>query len=243
MILTRWPGPEFARLSLGRRLIYLRRDLAPTAPAIVAAIDAVIGSGKKGMGNRASGFAVEVEGVPPLFVRRSRRGGMMRFLGDLYLDFVPRVVNELAIAQEASRRGVAVAEPIGAMVERLLPGVHREVMITRALSGLTLWEFVRTDDDPEVRAHVFRLVRRAVDRMHEAGLFHADLNLHNVLVTPEGESISIVLLDLDKARLYPRALPNFMRRRNLARLARSIRKLDPRAVYFDNSAMATLTAI
>lgn len=167
----------------------------------------------------------------------------MRFLGDIYLDFTPRVLTELAITEEALRRGVPVPEPLGAIVERFAPGVHRGMMVTRALNGMTLWEFVRTDDDPKVRGHVFRLVRHAVDTMHGAGLFHADLNLHNIFVTPVAESFSIVILDLDKARLYPRALPNFMRRRNLARLARSIRKLDPRGLYFDNSAMATLTAM
>lgn len=166
----------------------------------------------------------------------------MWFLGDIYIEFAPRVVNELAVTEEASKRGVPVPEPIGAIVERLVPGVHRGMMITRALSGMTLWQFVRTDDDPEVRSHVFGLARRAIDQMHEAGLFHADLNLHNIFVTPAAESFSIVLLDLDKARLYPRAIPKFMRRRNLTRLARSIRKLDATGLYFDNSAMATLTA-
>lgn len=243
MIVARRPGPDFTRLVAGRRRFYLRRDLAGSAGAILSAIDAVMRSGAKGKGNRSSGFAVNLDGVPPLFARRSRRGGMMWFLGDIHIEFAPRVVNELAVTEEALRRGVPVPEPIGAIVERLMPGVHRGTMITRALNGMTLWEFVHTDDDPEVRSHVFRLARHAIDKMHAAGVFHADLNLHNIFVTPAGESFSIVLLDLDKARLYRRAIPKFMRARNLARLARSVRKLDPHGRYFDNPAMATLTAI
>ena len=55
------------------------------------------------------------------------------------------------------------------------------------------------------------------------GVFHADLNLHNILVHAAG----MVLLDFDRARLYARPLGVRARRRNLARLRRSLAKLDP----------------
>jgi RIO-like serine/threonine protein kinase len=63
--------------------------------------------------------------------------------------------------------------------------------------------------------------------MHARGLFHADLNLHNLFVTRVGASYTVIILDLDKARLFGPPLTPALRRRNLRRLLRSVRKLDP----------------
>jgi hypothetical protein len=76
--------------------------------------------------------------------------------------------------------------------------------------------------------------------MHTKGLSHADLNLHNLLVTQAGESFTVMILDLDKSRLYDSPLSPAMRRANLARLARSARKLDPAGKYLDAAAFALL---
>ena len=70
---------------------------------------------------------------------------------------------------------------------------------------MTLWEFVKTDDDPTVRRHVLEQTRTAIDTMHAKGLFHADLNLHNLLVTEARESFTVIIIDLDKSRLFDSA--------------------------------------
>ncbi len=237
------PGPEFAKLSIDRKLVYLHHDLVPRAPALLARLGQLRGGEAEGAGKRASGFRVSVEGGPDLFVRCSRRGGMMRFLlDDLYLGIFPRQVHELALTAEARRRGAPVVEPAGAVVERVGPGIYRGMILTRAMAGMTLWEFARTDDDPRVREHVMRLARRSIDAMHEAGLYHADLNLDNLFVTTRGDELAVVILDLDKARLMREPVSPGMRRRNLKRLLRSIQKLDTEGRYFDDAARAVLTA-
>ena len=98
---------------------------------------------------------------------------------------------------------------------------------------MTLWEFLKTDDDPTVRSHVLGQARAAIDTMHKQGLFHADLNLHNLLVTQARESFTVIIIDLDKARLYDAPLPAAMRRANMARLMRSARKLFPGAATLE----------
>jgi tRNA A-37 threonylcarbamoyl transferase component Bud32 len=105
---------------------------------------------------------------------------------------------------------------------------------------MTLWEFVKTDDDPTVREHVLEQARAAIDTMHDKGLFHADLNLHNLLVTQVRESFTVVILDLDKARLVDAPLSPAMRRANAARLLRSARKLDPSGKFLDAAALSIL---
>jgi hypothetical protein len=234
----------FATFRAPGRTLYLRSDLLDSAEQILALMDeAECGTG---VGNRRSGFRIELPqttlGKTALFVRRSRRGGWVRLLNrDLYFGLRPRPERELALAVEAARRAVPIAQPLGALIEPVGPAIYRGAMITRALAGMTLWEFLRTDDDPRVRAHILGLARQAIDTMHRRGLFHADLNLHNLFLTQSGESFAVAILDLDKAQLFPAALSPSLRLRNLHRLIRSARKLDPHRKLLTPEALAILT--
>jgi len=58
-------------------------------------------------------------------------------------------------------------------------------------------------------------------------VFHADLNLRNILVHAGPEGLRVALLDFDRARLAAAPLGARGRRRNLRRLVRSLTKLDP----------------
>jgi hypothetical protein len=232
---------DFIRLSAGPYQLHLCADLARHAAALAMRLPGLASMGSAGAGNRGGGFRLALEGGPELFVRRARRGGAMRLvLDDLYFGLRPRPVRELLVTAEAARRGVPVAEPLGAAVRWVAPGLYRGFFITRAISGMTLWEFVRADDDPDVRAHVLGRAREAIETMLRCGLHHPDLNLHNLFVTPRGESFGVIILDLDKARLRRSPLPGRARRRIAARLMRSARKLDPEGRYLDAAALSIL---
>ncbi|HYB90680.1 MAG TPA: lipopolysaccharide kinase InaA family protein [Candidatus Binataceae bacterium] len=232
---------SFNRLVIGRRVLLIHRDILPHADAIVAQLGELPGARVPGAGNRQSAHQLSLEGGPLLVARRARRGGMVRLLlSDTFFGLDPRPFRELRVAIEARRRGIAVAEPMGAMVQWLGLGLYRGFFLTRALAGMTLWDFVRTDEDPAVRNHVMLKARAAVATMHDRGLFHADLNLQNLFVTRQGESFAVVILDLDKARMYDGPLAARMRRSNARRLVRSARKLDPAGRYFDMRALSIL---
>jgi 3-deoxy-D-manno-octulosonic acid kinase len=241
------PGNEFKHLTLGRRTLYLRDDLLAQAGALVTAFSHPPlrkpgGDALGGAGNRGSGFPLNLDNCGELFIRYARRGGLMRFLiSDLYCGFTPRPVHELAVTAEARRRGVPVAKPLGAIVQWIAPTLYRGAFLTRMLHGMTLWQFMQTDDDPMVRMHVAEQARRAINVAHRQGLFHADLNLHNIFVTTAGESFAVVLLDLDKARICPSPLAPALAAKNLARLRRSIGKLDPASRYFNRATISALT--
>jgi 3-deoxy-D-manno-octulosonic acid kinase len=235
------PAPGFASVTFGRIVFNLRHELLERAPAIATRLLEWRARGAPGTGNRQSGFRVSIGEAPDLFARCARHGGWMRILSDdVFFGLRPRPLSELTVATEAYRRGIAIAEPMGAMVEWLMPGVYRGFFLTRALDGMSLWEFVRTDDDPVVRRHVLERTRAAIETMHQHGLWHADLNLHNLFVTHRGDEFAVVILDLDKARLFNRAVPAALRRRNHARLLRSIHKLDRSDRYFDREALEIL---
>jgi 3-deoxy-D-manno-octulosonic acid kinase len=232
---------DFQKFELGRRTLYLRRSLIRSAAEIVASLGKL--DTASGAGNRQSGFALKLAGDVELFVRLSRRGGLARlFFNDVYVGRHARPLRELAIAAEAFRRGIPVVEPAGALVEWLAPLAYRGAFLTRALAGMTLWDFVRTDNDAQVRIHVLAQARQAIETMHRLGLFHADLNLHNLYVTTSRDSFGIAILDLDKARLFKQPVSPARRQRNLERLRRSVLKLDPQGRYFDQQAAGFLTS-
>ena len=86
----------FQNFELGRRVVYLRRDLAVRAPAIVASLS-TLGSAE-GAGNRLSGFALKLADGMELFTRINRRGGLIHLaLKDLYVGIGARPVRELSL--------------------------------------------------------------------------------------------------------------------------------------------------
>jgi hypothetical protein len=235
-----WRGhPDFARIEIGRRVLLVHRDLVEHAADIAVRLAAL--EPGAGGGNRASAFRISLGGGLELVARRSTRGGMVRhFLSATFLGTDPRPFRELRVTAEARRRGVAVAEPVGAMAAWIGPGIYRGFFLTRAIAGMTLWEFMRTDDDPAVREHVVMQARAAIVTMHDRGVLHADLNLHNLMVTQAGESFVVVILDLDKAQLSEHPVSAQGRRGNAQRLLRSVRKLDPQGGFFDARALKIL---
>ncbi len=235
--------PNFSRFRIGRRELVIHRNVASQAAQLTRKLGELTSAVEAGAGNRQSAYRLNLEGGIELYARRGRRGGLIAsILNDVYLGMAPRPLQELAITVEAMRRGIPVAEPMGAMVEWIGPALYRGFFLTRAVRGMTLWEFVQADDDPTVRRHVLEQARTAIDTMHRKGLFHADLNLHNLLVTQAQESFTVIIIDLDKARLFDAPLSSAMRRSNAARLMRSARKLDPSGKFLDAAALSILTS-
>jgi Lipopolysaccharide kinase (Kdo/WaaP) family len=231
--------PDFVQLLDGPRALYLHRTIASHAAEIVQRLPAARGA--HGEGNRQGVFRLRLAGLPEIVARAGRRGGLARwFLTDLHLGPNPRPLRELQVTLEARRRSIPVAEPMGAIVDWAAPLVYRGFFLTRAMPGMTLAEFLRTDDDPRVRQYVLERAREAIETMHRGGLYHPDLNLHNLFVTKSGENFAIVILDLDKARIFDRPLARGLRRANGRRLLRSARKLDPAGRYLDSAALSIL---
>lgn len=234
--------PNFSTFRIGRSELVIHRDIASQAAEIMQKLGELTSAVEAGAGNRKSAHRLDLNGGIELFARRGRRGGLIAsILSDVYFGIEPRPLKELAVTVEAMRRGVPVAEPMGAMVEWIGPALYRGFFLTRAVRGMTLWEFVKTDDDPTVRRLVLEQARAAIDIMHSKGLFHADLNLHNLLVTQARDSFSVIIIDLDKSRLFDAPVSVAMRRANAARLIRSARKLDPSGKFLDAAALSILS--
>jgi lipopolysaccharide kinase (Kdo/WaaP) family protein len=216
---------DFQEIVLGRSRFYLAQQIAGDPESISRHLKP-IAAGAPAAGNRRSAMRLNIAGLPPMYARRSRRGGLMRYLvSELYAGIVPRPLRELVITATARQRGLPVVQPLGAVVEWVGPWLYRGWFLSAALEGQTLWELLLSGPDEQTRREALVQTRAAIERLHQGGLYHADLNLHNFFVCVAEPALRVVLLDLDKSRLYPSALAAGLRRSNFARLARSAQKL------------------
>lgn len=202
----------------------IRRDLLPRlsewllAPELALPPDAVpLASG------RGAAYRVVLPGDVRAVLRLYRRGGWLaRVVHQTYLGLRPRPLRELALTEEVRRRGVSAAEVLAARVEG---GVaYRGALLTAEVPDATTLGEALAGADPPARVVLAAAAGRAVAQLHAAGVFHADLNVSNILIRPGPE---VVLVDFDRARLTRGPLPPRARCRNLARLARSLAKVDP----------------
>ncbi|MBN1574384.1 MAG: phosphotransferase [Deltaproteobacteria bacterium] len=179
-------------------------------------------------GGRGSAFKTEISGVGGVVVRRYRRGGLFgKIVKDGYL--VPhRALSELFSLTTARARGVPAPNAIGASEKRrrflFIPSpLYTAAIATAEISGsVNLPEFLGREDNLNSKAVVLNRAGAAIRKMHDAGIYHRDLNMNNLLVkSGEGE---IFIIDFDRAKVCD-FLSRRMLERNLRRLLRSARKL------------------
>lgn len=156
----------------------------------------------------------EGEGV----LRRFRRGGFIaNFLSEGYLlDNRPR--HEFDVHRQVYAEGLPVPEPLGVAWLRRGPW-YMGAIATRRLPGESLQSFLESSPSAAVRGRALRSVGETLARFHDAGVYHADLQIRNILLTDEGVS----LIDFDRARVWD-SLSDTLRARNLLRLKRSFEK-------------------
>lgn len=166
-------------------------------------------------------------------VRQYRRGGFVRhFVRNLYWGRPFRPLTELVCTETARRQGVPTIEALAAGVTKLGGGFYRGVFISREAVGcINLWEWLQQRPGPPGREDVLTAVARAIRRLHDAGICHADLNLTNLLVGPDATRPEARIIDFDRGHVYQKPLSQSLREKNLRRLRRSLHKLDPEGVF------------
>ncbi len=216
----------------GAAILYDPRRIGPPEPldfepaALVAAGRARPTAGGRGVVHFVT--ARSPSAADDLWVlRHYRRGGLLAgLLGDRYLYAgakATRAFAELTLLAELHEAGLAVPAPVAARVCRR--GLYyRADLLTVALPGVrTLAELRQAAGTAPLAAAIPHAVGGAVRRLHEAGVWHADLNAHNVLVDGDGRAY---LIDFDRAERRP---PGAWREANLARLRRSLDKVSAAA--------------
>ncbi|GEM_PF-625872 len=222
----------FKKMKEGETSYYLRGDLIdPILKSGVLSLD------KRGSlksptaplgGGRGSAFRTEIAEVGGVVVRRYRRGGLFgKIIKDGY--FVPhRALGELFSLTTARARGVSAPDALGASEKRrrlwFIPSpLYTAAIATTEISGsVNLPEYLRREDNSKTKEETLVRAGAAIKKMHDAGIYHRDLNMNNLLVVSgEGE---VYIIDFDRAGVCD-LLSRRRRERNLRRLLRSARKL------------------
>ena len=158
--------------------------------------------------------------VGPCVLRHYRRGGLVApLLGDRYVwngRIRSRGFAEFTLLAELYRRGLPVPAPITARYVRR--GLYYTAdLITRTIEDArTLTDIIAARRFDSALA---REVGALVARFHAAGVDHADLNAHNILVADE----KLWLIDFDRGEI--RGTGTAWKLANLARLKRSLLKV------------------
>lgn len=155
-----------------------------------------------------------------MVLRFFRRGGLLgRVNRDLYLWAGidrSRPMRELALLAWMREEGLPVPRPIAALHARsgLL---YRAAILTERIPDARPMEDVLRDGGLEPA--VWGRVGLAIRQMHEAGVYHSDLNCRNVLIDATEQAW---LIDFDKCA---RRVPGPWTVHNLDRFQRSLRKM------------------
>ena len=168
-------------------------------------------------------------------IRSYRHGGLLRYVtGSVFFTWPPRPLRELGVTEELRQRGIRTVEVYGACVEPLVGPLYRGWLITRELKGSQdLWSAFQSGFVRELGVEgVLQAVAQSLRSLHRKGVYHHDLNLKNILVRLEPEGVKGYIIDFDKAKLCFGNLPSGLAKRNMDRLLRSVRKLDPDREYF-----------
>jgi tRNA A-37 threonylcarbamoyl transferase component Bud32 len=131
-----------------------------------------------------------------------------------------RPLQELRASAAARRAGVSVPEPVAVRATRAFGPWRRFSVVTREVPDASDLLSLAPGLPPSRKRALTLRVADEMRRLHDAGIYHADLTMKNILVSGD----DVFIIDLDKAVLS--VAPDERRAvRNLARLNRSIVKL------------------
>jgi len=173
-------------------------------------------------------------------IRWSSRGTFMKYLlGNIYLTIRTRMFEEAKVTARARRHGVPVADVLAAGRQTIAPLLYRGWIVTREIprcQDLRLFLEAFPDDPSPAELNrkrdILTAAGTAVAAMHEAGIYHWDLHIRNLLAVPDGSLEDLVyIIDFDKSKIFhPMRLPT--RIRNLMRLFRSLVKRPAACAHF-----------
>lgn len=164
-----------------------------------------------------------------LVLRHYRRGGMARSISEQHYIWQglkrTRAWREFDVLAAMQLQGLPSPRPYACQVQRRGPK-YSASLITYFLAGVTLAERVCTAILPD---ECWYNIGQCIRQFHTAGVDHADLNAHNILLHEN----TVSLIDFDRAVIQLKV--NTKRRnKNLKRLQRSLNKIGSSGPAFYN---------
>lgn len=137
-------------------------------------------------------------------------------------QYFVRAFREFRLLTKLYQAGLSVPRPIAAAYRKVAYcWYHAEIIIERVPYAKSFAQHLAIPNE-KLWFEVGRLIRQ----FHDYGVYHADLNCHNILISESG----LYLIDFDKSRLRK---GQSWKKNNLQRLKHSIEKLSNTSL--DNS--------
>jgi len=177
-----------------------------------------------GSGGRGEAWFVEHQ-QQHWILRHYLRGGMVaRFNHDLYPGWHPestRAWREWRLLHHMYDLGLPVPRPVAARAcwpgSRFIGLYRADILLERIANTHTLAHHLCSG---ALDASVWRCIGQCLQQFHRHDIYHADLNANNILLDEKNKSY---LIDFDRGRVCADAK---IKRQNLSRLQRSLRKLQ-----------------
>ena len=134
-----------------------------------------------------------------------------------------RAAAEFTNLERVRERGLPAVEPLCCAERRRHGRLEESILITRALDRAVGLSEVLNDLDAASLDALAERLGQIVHRLHDAGLWHRDLHLGNLLVVSGDGPAEPVLIDLQKMLYFRTSLPAAMRVNDLATLYPALR--------------------
>ena len=175
-------------------------------------------------GSSGRGNTMFVGNVPRQFVlRHFVRGGLVsKLVHDKYLwagEDSTRSFREWRLLAKMADRGLRVPRPAAARYLRCGPFYTADIITVRIPKVRPLSELLAAR---QPGADFWQALGAAVQGFHAAGVFHADMNAHNLQIDDDDD---LWMLDFDRGRLRH---PGPWQQQTLRRLHRSLQKIRSR---------------
>jgi tRNA A-37 threonylcarbamoyl transferase component Bud32 len=161
-------------------------------------------------------------------VRDYWHGGLFgKILRDFFWDRL-RPLKELSICEVASKSGVKTTEVIAIVKNKIIGPLYKCRLVSKEItSAIDLMVLLLNPEKNQFVAQkrqIINKVAKAVKEMHDAGIYHADLHLKNILVQfAEDGKVNVYIIDLDKSRQREK-ISLHKKMKNIMRLDRSLEK-------------------
>ena len=172
---------------------------------------------------------VKEDSAERFVIRNYRHGGLLgKLLGGVFCDG-DRPLNEVYVNEIALQKGVPSAEVIAITKKKLCGLFYRANFITREISGaVDVLQFLQETPLESIQRSKHAIIHalvKLIRNMHDAGIYHADLHLKNILLKQDAlRDFRAYIIDLDKSFVVDK-LTVEQRMKNLLRLNRSIDKI------------------
>lgn len=172
-----------------------------------------------------------------LVVKDYWHGGLFgKILRDFFWQKL-RPLNELSICETAIERGINTIEIIAIVKNRVMGPLYKCKLISKEIINtidlMVLLSHLSENYTLTQKRQIIKGIAMAVRKMHDAGIYHGDLHLKNILVqSKDNKEFSVFIIDLDKSRQFEKIGFN-KRMKNIMRLDRSLEKfiMNNRDVY------------